>query len=800
MSDSPIENQNQIGLGGQFDIGLLLQITSKTIPWIILIFILSIGSAFTYLYYTQREYQSTSVIQIVNENQANRILNVGDIYEDADISKDIELLRSPVFFKRVIEDLPLDVSYYVEGEVLDHENYLSNNYEVKYDIQDLSLYNQRIYIDFLEQEGISIEYYLGGAKFFEKSKLGDTIQNEHLTLSVTARNDIGFDIESGVLSEDRQYFVINSTDKLVNNLRRKYRIVLQNASAKTVLITVIDNNPRKASDICAAVADQYLLFDIERKSESANKVLEFINQQIEDVYAKLKISEDLITDFKQRTRLAEKKEISSTYIQRVNILEREKTEIELKINLLDELKNNINAEKTGVDIYSLLPVLAGTEFEKNVEQHIEELQKLVMNRNRILGTATIENPNVILYNQRIEMQKNLILKSLAVMSKRLIAIKGRSELKIKSIEDNFLDLPTREIEYARLERVFNSHEKYYTMLLEKKTEFSISKAGLVPENTILQKATPSRVPISPKKSPIYSIFLAFSFLISIVAIAARYILHNDIDVGDLGALLHAEISVLGIIPKYQKSLPNSQMIVDKKPKSSMAEAFRSIRTNLEFFEAKDEKKVIAVTSTISGEGKTFVVLNLGGILAISGKKVVILDLDMRRPRIHEGFGSDNEKGMSTVLSSRDNVHDVIRKSELDDLHFITAGPIPPNPSELIINGKLQETVEELKKTYDIILIDNPPVGLVTDGISCLRMADYPIYIFRSDYSKKSFAANVNRVFKENKIKNLSVILNGVDLEGNKYRRYGSGYGSKYGYGYGYGYGYVNTGNSYYQED
>ena len=208
-------------------------------------------------------------------------------------------------------------------------------------------------------------------------------------------------------------------------------------------------------------------------------MLEFINQQIEDVYAKLKISEDLITDFKQRTRLAEKKEISSTYIQRVNILEREKTEIELKINLLDELKNNINAEKTGVDIYSLLPVLAGTEFEKNVEQHIEELQKLVMNRNRILGTATIENPNVILYNQRIEMQKNLILKSLAVMSKRLIAIKGRSELKIKSIEDNFLDLPTREIEYARLERVFNSHEKYYTMLLEKKTEFSISKACLL---------------------------------------------------------------------------------------------------------------------------------------------------------------------------------------------------------------------------------------------------------------------------------------------------------------------------------
>ena len=435
------QNENQSLLNSsQFDLGLLIQFAAKSLPWILLVFIIAIGSAYTYIYYTQPLYQSKSIIQIINENQANRILNVGDIYEDADISKDIELLRSPEFFKRVVSELPLEVSYYVEGEVLDHENYLSNNYEVLFEVNNPLIYNRRIYLEFDKNGDVSCEYNVNGENFKEAFQIGDTISNDYLTLSVSLRNDAGFNIESGVLSKDRHYFVINSIDQLVKDLKKNYKIVLQNSSAKTILITVTDNNAKKAIDICGAIADQYLLFDVERKSESANQVIEFINEQIEEVYSKLKISEDLITDFKQRTRLVEKKEISSSYIQRVNVIEKEKAEIDLKIDLLVELSESIDAEKTGIDIYSLLPVLAGTEFENNVEQHILELQKLVTSRNRILGSATRENPNVIIYNQQIELQKTLILKSLEVMHKRLVSLREHSMAKIKSIEDNFLDI------------------------------------------------------------------------------------------------------------------------------------------------------------------------------------------------------------------------------------------------------------------------------------------------------------------------------------------------------------------------
>jgi capsular exopolysaccharide synthesis family protein len=250
-----------------------------------------------------------------------------------------------------------------------------------------------------------------------------------------------------------------------------------------------------------------------------------------------------------------------------------------------------------------------------------------------------------------------------------------------------------------------------------------------------------------------------------------------------------------MVPKYKKEVPVSQLLVDKNPKSLIAESFRSVRTNLQFVDNTPGPKIIAVTSTISGEGKTFVAINLAGIISFSGKKVIVLDLDMRKPKIHLGFGVENTRGMSTLLIAKDTLEECIQKSTLEDLHFITAGPIPPNPSELIISPRMNEIIEELKRRYDVILIDNPPVGLVTDGIAMIQRADYPIYIFRADYSKKIFVQNVDRLINENKITRMSTILNGVDIERNKY-------GYNYGYGYGYGYGYTQgygAGYGYYED-
>lgn len=255
-------------------------------------------------------------------------------------------------------------------------------------------------------------------------------------------------------------------------------------------------------------------------------------------------------------------------------------------------------------------------------------------------------------------------------------------------------------------------------------------------------------------------------------------MHNEINsLNDLKALL-GEVSMLGSVPIHKQKSEFSKLVVAENPKSMLAEAFRGIRSNLNFI--KPDARIYAVSSSISGEGKTFVCLNLAGILAMTGKKTILIDLDLRKPKVHHGFETNNNLGMSTILSAQTTISDCIQKSSLENLDFISAGPIPPNPSELILSSKMEETLEELKTMYEIIIIDNPPVGLVSDGIGLLSIADCPIYVFKANYSKRSFTHRVKELIEVQKIKGLSIILNAVDTKRN-------------GYGYGYGYG------NYYEE-
>jgi capsular exopolysaccharide synthesis family protein len=227
--------------------------------------------------------------------------------------------------------------------------------------------------------------------------------------------------------------------------------------------------------------------------------------------------------------------------------------------------------------------------------------------------------------------------------------------------------------------------------------------------------------------------------------------------------------------------------VNKKPNSIFSESFRTIRSNLQFISHGAETKIITISSTISGEGKTFVAINLAGILAISGKRVILLDLDLRKPRIHLGFNTKNEKGISTLLIGKNTLSECIEKSDLHNFDYITAGPVPPNPSELAAGKQIEALLVQLEDLYDIVIIDTPPVGIVTDALSNLQRANYPIYVMKANVSKRHFIDNINNLIDNKKMDNLSIILNGVDVHK---RRYGS-----YGYGYGYGYG-----SGYYEDE
>ncbi len=743
--------------------------------------VLGILASFLFLRYSKPVYESSLVLQIQSKNTAQKVLKVEDIYDEQnDLAAAIELIKSKFLLKRALETLPLQIGYFNEGNLLDFELYRSNPFTVKAQLSDSSVMGRKFYIEFLSGSQFELKTE---NQSFGKHRIGEDIALPFGTIKILV-ND--YERIKGYINnaKNRPYFVFNNVEVLAKNYIKRLSVLLLNPNANTIKIAFQSSNPRKARDIVTALANEFTKYDIEERSKSSRNVLGFIDKQLDKYYNKLKVSENKLQQFQKQNKISGSSEFSAMYMDKLNRLENQVIDLDLQINVLKEIQTKAKEAKQEVEVFDLLSILAGTEYESTINGLITNLQRLLDKKQQLQNEVTPDSEVLRTLNLQIDAQRDLIIESLHSLLNKLENQRAEVARKIKEFEQKFYDIPAKELEYARLERMFSIDEKFFTLLLEKRTEYSISEAGFVPQHTILEQAEVPSVPIKPNKRLIFITFIVGSLVLGIGFIIVKYLFHNEItSVADITENGKAKIGILGVVPKYKKEIPVSQLIIDKNPKSVISEAFRTIRANLQFISNEPGAKVMAITSTVSGEGKTFVAINIAGIIAYSDKKVIILDLDMRKPKIHLGFGAENDKGMSTLLIEKENLSACIKHSSLKGLDFITAGPIPPNPSELIINGKLTEIIDELKQTYDLVIIDNPPIGLVTDALYTISIADYPIYVLRANYSKKDYINNAYRIYRENNIHKLSVVLNSVDFEQGQY-----GYGY-YGYGYGYGYGY-----------
>lgn len=778
-------------LNSEFDLGLFLYILKKNIAWFVILFMLAAAGAFVYLRYALPVFESSTILQIRNSNTATNVLQVNNLYmgED-DISTDLEFLRSKEFFKMAIMDLPLKISYFNQGQVLAFENFANSSYNIQVVSLDSSVFGRKFYIEFPDKDHAVISTSINDEELVKQVRLGDTIFFPQAAFVVSLNNYQQAVAEQNQLKRNDYFFIINNFNSLSEEYYKRMTVQVLNAAAKTIKIIFKDNNPLKSASIATAVAEKFIQYDVERKSESSRKVLEFLESQVGNVYDRLRTSESSIQQFQKESKFGENENFTTMYIERMNSLENEIINLELEETLLAEIEKKVQEKGGEIDVYSIMPIITGAQFEGNIKEQIAGLHQLLRKKEEMLYEVTPTSEVAKAIDYQVQIQKKLLLESVKSLRIKITSRKKSIQSKVDEYEKSFMEVPTKELEYARLQRIFSINEKFYTLLLEKRTEYSISKAGFVPEHLILERAKTPFAPISPNRKLIIIVFMLGAFLLSSVLVIIRYFLHNTItSLSEVAKLSNSSVGVLGLVPKYTDDIPVSQLIVNKKPRSVMAEAFRTLRTNLQFISNSPGPKIVSITSTISGEGKTFVAINFAGIIAYSGKRVIVIDLDMRKPKIHIGFGSDNLKGMSTLLIGKDEVKNCIKNSEQPGLDFITAGPIPPNPSELIINGKLNGILDSLKQAYDVIIIDNPPVGLVTDGMECMQKADYPIYILRSDFSQKTFIHNIDRLVIDNNLSNLSVVLNGVDMKRKSYYSYNYGYG--YGYGYGQNYGYYD---------
>jgi len=774
-------------LNDELDVKLFFYIAKRNILLPIAFIIIALASSYLYLRYTPPVFQTSAILQLGGESQANRILATVNIYED-DMAKQIELIRSSVFQQRALASLPLNISYYTKGRVLNNELYKNAPFRVEARVKNSALYGIPINIDFFDRNRVVISYTLNGHSQQRREFIAGRFTSlPDLDITVEVLSPRIYEEQQSVFTRNPYFFVINNPETAISKYAPNIKINVLNAAARTILISNTGTNAQKASDIVNAMAEEFNIFDLEKKAESANNILEFIDRQLDVIFDQLAESELELDSFKKEHNIDENTITPLPAIHaRIGDYQNQIVMLEMEDRIFTEIEQSLTSEEQ-IDIFKLIAILSGSEFHGTISSLLRALQDQLMERERLLYEVTPNSRQIEALNYQISIQKRMLIESITTLKNNIRSRIADLETKISDFESVLISRSARfnMIEFSRLQRVYSINERFYNQLVEKKAEYSISRAGFVSQSIILERSRPPSKPISPIHRNVYLSSLLAAFFLGAGIILLKYLFYNEIpSLHDI--LKYTNSPVLGVIPKYKSEIPPNQLLVLKKPKSLIAESLRSIRTNLQFIDNEPGSKLVAVTSTISGEGKTFFAMNLAGILAFSDKKVIVIDLDMRKPKIHLGFNTENIKGVSTILSGIDHVDDCIKPSRVKNLDFITAGPVPPNPSELILTPRMDQMVEFLKGKYDYVIIDNPPVGIVTDGMKSVLMAEYPIYLFKANYSKRVFIQNVNRLVSESNISRLSIVLNAVDRE---YSSYGYDKGYAYGYYGGYGYGY-----------
>lgn len=745
----------------------LRMILQKSLIWMLLIIFTTNSTAYLYLRWTKPVFVSESNLKLDIKSEAG-ILGFDAIDEEQSlgtISGEIELIKSRMFSERVIKSLDLGVSYYSVGKILNDERYKFSPFRINVINMDPNLFDTPLYVEFQENGDFSVSLSIESLADKMVFSSIDTIRVSNLEFTLNIIKPLNRET-----LETKFFFLVNSYQKLITYLETNLFVEPVNLSAKTIKVSFRDHNPYKAMDLVNSIDTLYLNYSKEEKQRANFQKIKFVDQQLLATDEKLSQIEDYLE--------------SETLGLQGFSLDNESSEV---ISRLKEVKSELIAiHKQHQESYSLVAGLDNGDsvwIPKFMAIHPEIIQEITDFKNSKLKLSKLrktfsENTRIVLEEKELaEMRKRNLVLSLDKLIGSQEILLGELTMERNSLSKKLTSIPQRKNDFNKTNRYYTMYEDFYLSLMQNKTQFQIAQAGITTDFKILSQASIPASPVSPRKTIIFGIGFMSGFLICFFYIGIRYVLHNRItSIEQIES--KTKLPVLGSIPFYHsEKLKASKLLVGKHPRSAISESLRGIRTNLEFFLPSKKNKILAVTSTVSGEGKTFFSVNLAGIISLSSKKVIVVDLDMRRPRVHQAFGIECPKeGVSSILIGKNSLEECIHITSMHKLHFLSAGPPPPNPSELLLKPEFDELLKKLSMLYDVIILDTPPVGLVTDGILALKKADLPIYVLRSDFSKTHYLETLMRLNKIHKFSNLTVLLNSIKM-------------SSQGYGYGYGEGY-----------
>lgn len=773
-------------LNQDFELETFLTVLRKNLIFVIIFFVIAISVGYLYFRYTQPTYSSYSVIQIKKENKTREILGLSS---GVRMDPTLEILRSEEFLKTVIKNLPLSVSYYTEGAFLYTENYGSMPFKVEYEFTEGGLYDKPIYYE-INKDGKSYDISIGkdGPKhnvpFNKPTKIQDGVTLTLSSPSYTEKNSI----------TDKYYFIINSERHILREVSKGLLIETLNNDAGTIKITYECFNAKKSADIVNAIAEQFIEFDVMKSRESSMATIAYIDEQMDNMVDELSTIENQLQQFRIANGITNedvKSRKNSLAETKIANIEQRIAEIDYEIETLNEVKEQVNSNPD-INMYEMMALMSGQSSNAFLSSMLKSLQDLISKRESMLFEVTENNHKIVVIDKQIESKKETIIDFIGSTIVRLGKQKNDCEKKIENIRNGILEKTSYdELEYSKLQRIYSINEAYYTQLLNKKAEILISQSGYVSTNLVLEKASVPGAPIAPLLPKTLTMAIILALVLSILFLLARYLFYNKIlTSSDISKF--TDIPVIGEVVMSRHKNEFSQAVVHKNARSHITENFRKIRTNLDYFPLESNCRVIITTSTVPGEGKTFVAINTADIYAMSGKKVLLVDFDLRKPRLEKCLDLDNELGVSTALTNRKTWQECLHKNVLDNLDVLTSGPVTPIAAELLIGKNMDTFIAEVRNEYDIVILDTPPLGIIHDAITLSKYADNFFYIMRSGISVKGYIEYINGIKEEHNIKNISMILNGLPVSKHSsygYNKYGYSHYGKYGYGYGHGYGY-----------
>lgn len=746
--------------------------------WLFLLFLAAaIGIGYTYLLYTPNLYETKNTILIkrtetggggISEESVIFAQDFGFTGGNKSVKNEIEILRSLTLMKRVVETLRLNVEIFRKENFTDVELYQNPPF-----LLDTFVLEPGRKAAFFDIEVLDSERFLIGPRDAEDLK--------ERYFGIPFREEAGYFLihenPSHIRREDEENtrYLLNIQNPESVALRYQSGLAINQIGewSSILELSLTDPVPAKAEDILNTLVEVYNDEEVNDENKVLNNTIQFIDERLASLTNELDIVETGIERYQQQNEIATEGagDLAGMLYGQLTQLERELTDMEVNREILESLESYLIEDNNA---YELIPANLIAE-NPSLSAFVSQYNQLVLDYDRIADQLTEKNPRRIQAEDRIAEIKRTILLTLQNVKKDMSIPMESLKNQIAGFRSEIRAVPSKKKDLLQIERQQKIKENLYLYLLQRREETALSEAITTPGTRVIDPARSSGIPVSPKRQQIYLFCVALGLLLPLSLVVIGDWINDKVNTED-EIKKETNIPLLG---RIGKSKVYNEILVKEGSRAAVPEMFRLLRTNLQYLNPNKGQQSILVTSSQGGEGKTFITANLGATIALSRKKVVMVGMDLRKPRLWQYMGvPENQSGVTNYLIGEADIADIIVQSpQHPHLFFLPSGPIPPNPSELLLSERMHSLFDYLRDNFDFVLIDSPPVGMVADALILNDFVDISLYVVRHKYTRLGMLRMLQGLYQEKKIKNPGIILNGL--------RNGQGY---YGYGYGYGYG------------